>query len=70
MGKQLVTHSFNIMKRKLLSQLDISQLHITTQTQEDPEEQLDVQPTTEQQQILKHYTPSTTGHSNLYEAKR
>lgn len=35
------------MKRKLLLQLEIDQLHITFQTQEEQEEQLDVQSTPE-----------------------
>lgn len=42
--KQLFTKGFNIVKKKLVSQVEIDQLHITTWTKEDPEEQVDVQP--------------------------
>lgn len=42
--KQLVTQHFNMVKRKLLSEFEIDQLYITSWTQKDPEEQLDVQP--------------------------
>lgn len=36
--KQLITQHFNIVKRKLLLQLEIDQLHVVSHTQEDPEE--------------------------------
>lgn len=46
-GQKTYIQCFNIMKRKLFSQLEVDQLYITFLTQEELEKQLDAQLTSE-----------------------